>query len=99
MRRQHACALLIATVLPLAACSATDGQSAGVANPPASSSATGDEYVAQVTAAFRDAYAASGGRGEGAPADWTAFVRVVEDLDPPAGREMDHEQMVAGFDA
>ncbi len=50
-----------------------------------------DNCADEVTDAFRQTYAGSGGRAEGDPADWSAFVSVLADLTPPEGSELDHE--------
>jgi len=91
-----------ATVATLTACGGGGDSAAAEAAPSTSAAAVIDPegYAADVIEAFKATYPTNpelGDRGE--PSDWQAFVRVVEDLEPPEGQELKHEQMLAGFEA
>lgn len=102
MRRGIAAAT--ALLFLLAGCGGGDGdgeEPAAAAS--ASPSVDPDAYGDTIVEAFRDTYPDpgtsryAGDRGE--PSDWAAFVEVIRDLQPPEDLQLEHEQMVAGFDA
>jgi hypothetical protein len=85
----------------LSGCGGGTDQAGTATSSAAASSASADDYRAEVEQAFRAAYPDTpryeGDFGEAS--DWSAFVSVITDLQPPSGVKSAHEQMVAAFQA
>ncbi len=91
----------LAAGLLVTACGNGDAAQQAQSAPSATSqSAVGpDEYADWVVDAFRATHPDGGAHSEVSSPDWAAFVSTIEGLTPPEGEELDHERMVAGFEA
>jgi hypothetical protein len=102
MRRTSTVVALMIGVALLGGCG-SDAPAAAEPSTSAPSPVDPDEYADQIIDVFRSTYATEQAAGddeyEAVTADWSAFVAVIEDLEPPAGEEADHARMVAGFEA
>ena len=104
MRRALAVLATVAAAVALSACGgeSDDSTSQGGPAPTPSASSSSDkatEYTQEIVQAFRATHPAGGAHYDVPTSDWVAFVSTIEDLSPPGGEEMAHEQMVAAFEA
>ncbi len=94
--------IVLAAVAALAACGgggeASENATATTSSA-ASESVDPDEYADEIVAAFREVHPVGAVHYEVPVSDWRAFVSTIEALTPPEDEKVDHERMVAGFQA